>query len=265
MYETINVTTDARGVASLTLARPEKHNALSAQMISELTAAAQALGADAQVRVVILTGTGKSFCAGGDLGWMQAQMQADAKTRAHEARKLAQMLRALNEMPKPLIGRLQGQAFGGGVGLACICDVAIGVEGAKFGLTETRLGLIPATIGPYVLARMGEAMARRVFMSARIFGAQEAVILGVLARVVPVAELDAAVEVEVAPYLDCAPGAVAEAKALARRLGPPITDQIIDESIAALSARWESAEARAGVAAFFARSKPDWSAEKLPH
>ena len=223
MAETVRVTRDGRGVATLWLARAEKHNALSAEMIVEMTEAAQALGADPGVRVVVLAAEGASFCAGGDLGWMRAQMAADAETRGREARKLALMLRALNELPKPLIGRVQGNAFGGGVGMLSVCDVAVGVDGLKMGLTETRLGLIPATIGPYVVARMGEAMARRVFFSARLFGAEEAVRLGLLARAVPEGELDAAVEAEVAPYLACAPGAVAEAKRLVRALGPGST------------------------------------------
>lgn len=258
MYETVGVKVDGRGVAVLTLERAEKHNALSGQMIGELTAAAAALGDDPEVRVVVLTGAGPSFCAGGDLDWMKVQMAADGATRGAEARKLAEMLFALNTMPKPLIGRLQGQAFGGGIGMACVCDVAIGVKGAKFGLTETRLGLIPATIGPYVLARMGESMARRVFMSARIFGADEAVTLGILARAVPLEALDAAVEAEVAPYLACAPGAVAGAKALVRRLGPVIDAAVIDETIAALVTRWESPEAAEGIAAFFDKRKAAW-------
>ncbi len=258
-YQTITIDTDPRGVARLTLDRPEKHNALSAQMIAELTEAAQALGTDPAVRVVVLTGAGASFCAGGDLGWMRAQMDADGPTRAAEARKLADMLGALNSLPKPLIGRVQGQAFGGGVGMMAVCDVAIGVQGAKFGLTETRLGLIPATIGPYVLARMGEAMARRVFMSARIFDAEAAVTLGLLARAVPEGDLDAAVEAEVAPYLVCAPGAVAQAKALAQRLGAGIGPDAVEHSIAELVARWESDEAAEGIAAFFDKRKPGWA------
>ncbi|WP_371169122.1 crotonase/enoyl-CoA hydratase family protein [Aliiroseovarius sp. 2305UL8-7] len=258
-YETISINLDDRGVATLLLDRADKHNAMSAQMIEELTDAAHTLGADEAVRVVILTGAGKSFCAGGDLRWMQDQMAADPVTRGAEAKKLAMMLNALNEMPKPLIARVQGQAFGGGVGIASVADVAIGVTGAKFGLTETRLGLIPATIGPYVLARLGEAMARRVFMSARIFEAEEAVTLGLLAKAVAPEDLDAAVEVEVVPYLATAPGAVAEAKALARRLGPPITETIIDDTIAGLVARWESAEAQEGIAAFFEKRRPDWA------
>jgi len=259
MAETIRVETDARGVATLTLARAEKHNALSGEMIAEITAAAQALGAEDAVRVVVLAAEGKSFCAGGDLGWMRAQMAADAATRAAEARKLAEMLEALNSLPKPLIGQVQGNAFGGGVGMACVCDVTIGVETARFGLETLWLGLIPATIGPHVIARMGVAMARRVFMSARLFDADEAVTLGVLARAVPAAELEAAVAAEVAPYLACAPGAVAEAKALARSLGPRIDPQVIDASIAALVARWESAEAAEGIAAFFDKRAPDWT------
>ena len=258
MAETVRVERDGRGVARLTLARAEKHNALSAEMIGEITEAARALGADPGVRVVVLAAEGASFCAGGDLGWMRAQMAADAETRAREARKLAMMLRALNELPKPLIGRVQGNAFGGGVGMVSVCDVAVGVESLRMGLTETRLGLIPATIGPYVVARMGEAMARRVFFSARLFAAEEAVRLGLLGRAVPEAELDAAVEAEVAPYLACAPGAVAEAKALVRALGPRIDEAVIDASVAALVRTWEGDEAPEGIAAFFEKRKARW-------
>lgn len=261
MAETVRVTRDGRGVATLWLARAEKHNALSAGMIAEITEAAGELGADPAVRAVVLAAEGASFCAGGDLGWMKAQMAANAETRADGARKLALMLRALNELPKPLVARVQGNAFGGGVGMLSVCDVAVGAETVRMGLTETRLGLIPATIGPYVVARMGEAMARRVFFSARLFGAEEAVRLGLLARAVPEAELDAAVEAEVAPYLSCAPGAVAEAKALVRALAPPIDDAVMEMSIAALVRTWEGAEAPEGIAAFFDKRAPAWRAD----
>ncbi|TKZ21730.1 crotonase/enoyl-CoA hydratase family protein [Shimia litoralis] len=259
MFETITIETDARGVATLTLNRPEKHNAMSGKMLEELTSAALQLGQDDSVRVVILTGEGKSFCAGGDLGWMRAQRDMDPETRGKEARKLAEMLQALNTLPKPLIGRVQGNAFGGGVGMASVCDVAVGADHLTMGLTETRLGLIPATIGPYVLSRMGEAMARRVFMSARLFKAPEAVTLGLLARIVPSNDLDAAVEAEVLPYLSVAPGAVASAKALTRALGPKIDDEIIDMTIQALVSRWESDEAEEGIGAFFDKRKPSWA------
>ncbi|WP_424833134.1 crotonase/enoyl-CoA hydratase family protein [Ruegeria sp.] len=258
MFDTILLNIDARGVATLTLNRPEKHNAMSAQMIAELTQAAEMLASNDAVRVVILTGAGKTFCAGGDLGWMRDQMAADPETRFVEARKLAEMLNALNCLPKPLIGALQGNAFGGGVGLAAVCDVAIGADTLKMGLTETRLGLIPATIGPYVIARMGEARARRVFMSARVFDAAEAVDLGLLARIVPDELLNEAVEAEVLPYLSCAPGAVTSAKHLVQTLGPKIDDSVIDQTIQALVRRWETDEAQEGIAAFFDKRKPAW-------
>ncbi|RMA42950.1 crotonase/enoyl-CoA hydratase family protein [Rhodophyticola porphyridii] len=261
MMETIEIAVDARGVAKITLNRPDKHNALDARMIAELTEAAGRLGRDPAVRVVVLTGAGASFCAGGDLGWMKAQMDADGATRGREARKLADMLGALDRMAKPLIGRVQGQAFGGGVGMMSVCDVAVGVETAKFGLTEVRLGLIPATIGPYVVARIGAAKARRVFFSGRIFGAQEAVELDLLARAVPEPELDAAVEREVLPYLSAAPGAVAEGKALVARLAPGVGEAAVAMTVDALVARWESAESAEGIGAFFEKRKPHWVEE----
>ena len=258
MYDTITITTDDRGVATLALNRPDKHNAMSAQMLADLTDAAAKLGADDAVRVVVLTGTGKSFCAGGDLGWMQEQMAADAETRGREAAKLAYMLQALNTLPKPLIGALQGNAFGGGVGMASVCDIALGVDHLKMGLTETRLGIIPATIGPYVIARMGEGRARRVFMNGKLFSAKDAVELGLLAKAVPADDLADAVADEVVPYLSCAPGAVASAKKLARDLGPRIDQQTIDMTIQALKARWETDEAVDGIGAFFDKRKASW-------
>lgn len=256
--QTLDLDVDARGVATLRLAREDVHNAMDAQMISELAEAADRLGRDPAVRVVVLTGTGRSFCAGGDLGWMRAQMDADAPTRARGARALAEMLGALDRMPKPLIGRIQGQAFGGGIGLMSVCDVAVGVTGAKFGLTEVRLGLIPATIGPYVVARMGAAKARRVFFSGRLFSADDAVDLDLLARVVGAEELDAAIEAEIAPYLAAAPGAVAAGKAMVAQLGGQVSDAQISATVDALVARWASDEADEGIAAFFDKRKPGW-------
>jgi len=257
-YKTIKLETDERGVATLTLNQPDKHNAMSAQMIAEITQAAKALGEDQAIRAVILTGEGKSFCAGGDLGWMRAQFEADRETRIQEAMKLATMLRDLNEMPKPLIGKIQGQAFGGGIGMMCVCDVAAGAAEAKFALTETRLGLIPATISPYVIARMGEGVARRVFMSSRVFDAHEAVKLGLLAKVVSADGLDEAIEVEVKPYLSVAPKAVGKAKRLARSLGPIIDEKMMLKSANILADCWEDTEAQEGIAAFFEKRKPSW-------
>ena len=258
MSETIRIQVDARGVATLTLARPGKHNAMSGRMIRELHEAADRLRADDGVRVVVLAGEGASFCAGGDLDWMRDQMQADAATRRSEARRLAAMLHAVDQFPKPVIARVHGNAFGGGIGLICVCDVAIGVRDARFGLTEVKLGLLPATIGPYVATRLGPA-ARRVFFTPRLFGADEAVRLGLLARVVEDGDLDAAVEAEVAPCLQAAPGAVASAKALLRRLQPSVDEAMIDASVEALAERWETGEAEEGISAFFERRKPGWA------
>ena len=257
-YKTIRIETDERGVAILTLNQPEIHNALSPAMISELTKAADTLGKDNAVRVVVLTGEGKSFCAGGDLSWMREQFNADRKTRISEAMKLASMLRDLNELPKPLIGRIQGQAFGGGIGMMAVCDVAIGVDDASFALTETRLGLIPATISPYVVARMGEGKARRVFMSGKRFGGHEAVELNLLAKSVSSEGLDAAIEEEILPYLSTAPAAVSKAKAYARSLGPVIDEEVMLRSANALADAWETPEAVEGVGAFFEKRKPAW-------
>ncbi len=259
MFETLRLETDARGVATLWLARSEKHNAMSAQMLGELAEAAEMLGRDSAVRVVVLAAEGKSFCAGGDLAWMRAQFEMDTATRRKESAKLSIMLEALDRLPKPVIGRVQGNAFGGGLGLLSVCDSVVAVQGAKFGFTEVRLGLIPANIGPFVLKRMGAAMARRVFMSARVFEAEEAASLGLVGRVVEAEALDNAVEAEVTPYLSCAPGAVAEAKALIRQLDGGVSQADMDIAIDALAARWETAEAQEGIAAFFDKRKARWA------
>jgi len=257
--ETLNLDRDGRGILTVTLNLTAKKNALSAQMIADLTQLAEGAAKDAANRVMLLRGAGDVFCAGGDLGWMKQQIEADRDGRMAEARKLAHMLRALNEMPLPLIGALHGGAFGGGVGLACVCDVAIAETGTKFGLTETRLGLIPATISPYVIARMGEGKARRVFMSARVFSAQEAKDLDIISDHAVAHDMEALIEAEIAPYLSVAPNAVAASKALARSLGPRIDDAVIEDTIKRLADTWEGEEAREGIDAFLNKRKPRWA------
>lgn len=257
-YETIRIEQDGQGIARLILARPEKHNALNAAMIGELTDAARSLGARSQIRAIVLQSDGGTFCAGADLDWMRQQFGASRETRISQARALAHMLRALNEMPKPLIAAVQGAAYGGGVGMISVCDTAITSDTAKFGLTETRLGLIPATIGPYVLARIGEANARRGILSARVFDASEAKRIGLIGDVVRPAELDTKITSEAAAFLSVAPGAVASAKALIRRLSIPITDDLIEDTISRLADAWETAEVAEGLSAFFEKRKPAW-------
>ena len=257
-FETLSVAVDRRGVATLMLCRPAQHNALSGLMIRELTAAAGMLGEDKAVRLVVLTGEGESFCAGGDLNWMKAQIAATRGERIAEARHLALMLKALRDLPKPLIARVNGPAYGGGVGLVSVCDAAIAVEGARFGLTETRLGLIPATISPYVAARIGPAAFLRFSTSARLFDAGAARQIGLLSGVVAGDVLDEAVEAELAPYFSASPEAAAAAKALAHALALPIDDNLIEMTLTRLADTWETPEAAEGIAAFLEKRKTSW-------
>lgn len=256
--ETIDLNIDDRHVATLCLNRPDKHNALSEQMLDEIRAAATALATDSNVRIVVLTAKGHTFCAGGDLRWMKEQVKANSDQRAIQAAKVANMLKAINSLPKPVIGALQGNAFGGGVGLAAVCDISIGIDSLTMGLTEVRLGLIPATIGPYVVKRIGERNARRVFLSGSRFDAKMAVEMGILNYVVPKDKLYEAVRHECDSLLECAPRAVGAAKQLIFKLSKPIDDETIAMSIDALTERWNTDEAHDGIDAFFARRKPAW-------
>lgn len=260
-FETISVEVDRRGVATLTLSRHAQHNAISGLMMRELTAAAGLLAEDRAVRVVVLTGEGESFCAGGDLNWMKEQIAASREERIAEARRLALMLKALRDLPKPLVGRVNGQAYGGGVGLISVCDAVIAVEGARFGLTETRLGLIPATISPYVIARIGPSAMLRLATSARLFDAAAARDIGLVTVVVAPDALDASVEAEIAPYFAVAPEAAGAAKALVHALGPPIDDAVIEMTLTRLADTWETPEAAEGIAAFLEKRKPAWASD----
>ena len=257
-FETLQWDLDSRGVLTVTLNLPQKKNALSAKMISDLTQLANVVSKKTDIRAMILRGAGNIFCAGGDLGWMRQQINACRDQRIVEARKLAHMLRAFNEIELPLIGAIHGGAFGGGIGMVCICDVAIAETETKFGFTETRLGLIPATISPYVIARIGEGKARRVLMSGRIFSAQEAKELDIIVDHVPLKELDARLEEEILPYISAAPKAVAASKSLARALGVRINDEVIEDTIKRLADTWEGEEASEGVDSFLNKRKPNW-------
>jgi methylglutaconyl-CoA hydratase len=255
MPDTLRIETDGRGVTRLTLAREDKHNAMSARMIDELTEAAHVLGAAPSVRAVVMAGAGKSFCAGGDLEWMRAQFNASRSERIAEARRLATMFRALNELPKPLIASVHGNVFGGGIGLISVCDTAVAVETARFGLTEVRLGLIPATISPYVVARIGASAARPLFMSGRVFDAEQARAIGLVGSIVAAEDLDSSVEAATNEFLAASPQAAASAKALVRSLAAPITDDIIEDVVHRLADSWETPEAQRGILSFFEKRK----------
>jgi methylglutaconyl-CoA hydratase len=257
-YETIKLEVNERGVARLTLNRPDARNAMSQQLIRDLTAARGVLDTDSQVRVVVLTGAGKVFCAGGDLRGFQQQAVSTREGRIHDATEFAKTLAALNDLSKPVIGRINGPAYGGGLGLMSICDLCIGVSTARFRLTEVTLGLIPATISPHVIARIGIPNARRVMLNAHEIDADEAVRIGLLQAVVEPEALDAAVDREVDKFLKCAPGAVANCKRLIRFVSTHAIAENIDYTAEALADAWESAEIKEGVDAFLNKRKPNW-------
>jgi len=257
-FETLLLAVDARGVATLTLNRPATHNALNATLIAELKRAADWLTGQSSLRAVVLTGAGASFCAGGDLGWMQQNMKKSRAERVAESFELALMLRALNELPMPLIGRINGPAYGGGVGMISVCDVSVAVDTGVYCLTEVRLGLLPANIAPYVVARMGEANARRTFLTAKRMNAAEAKRLGLVSEVVGAEQLDAAVERELADLMQCAPGAVAATKKLVSYVDSHDLPTSMIYAADKLADAWETEEGREGIAAFFARRAPAW-------
>lgn len=257
-YETITVDIDARGVARLTLARPERHNALNDTMIAELRRAATALGSDDAVRVVVLTGTGRSFCAGGDITWFARNLERSRGEQIRESGELARMLHDLDTLPKALIGRINGPAYGGGVGMISVCDLAIGARGARFGLTEVRLGLVPANISPYVVKRIGVANSRATMLSGALFDSERAAAIGLLNEVVEPDGLDARVEAVVADHLEAEPGAVAGTKRLIDYVAThPIADSMI-YTADRLADGWESETGRTGVRCFLEKRLPPW-------
>lgn len=247
-------------VARLRLDRPQLHNAFDAALIAALTDALALLGADPQVRVVVLEGAGASFSAGADLNWMRGMAAASEADNRDDALALARLLRTLDTVPKPTIARVHGAAFGGGVGLVAACDIAIGATEAKFGLTESRLGLLPAVISPYVIAAIGARQARRWFATAETFDAGEARRIGLLHEVVDATALDAAVQRQIDLLLKAGPLAAASAKALVREVVAGTDAAAVDAANAALIARLRvSPEGQEGIGAFLEKRKPAWT------
>lgn len=257
-FETLELSIDHRGVAYLALNRPERHNAINAGMIEELRRAADRLGEDDKVRVVVLSGNGRSFCAGGDFNWFAGNVDLDRAGRVAQGRALAEMLRDLNALPKPLIGRVNGSAYGGGTGMISVCDLAIGAAEARFGLTEVRLGLIPATISPYVVNRIGRANARATMLSGALFDAARAREIGLLTEVVPGDELESRVEAVVVEHLRAAPGAVAATKRLIDYVSTHDLEENLNWTAERLADAWETDEGRAGIDAFLNKTTPPW-------
>ncbi len=249
---------DARGVATLTLARPQRHNALDTPLIADLHAALAKL-AVRRVRLLLLRAEGRSFCAGADLDEMAAMAGAAPEQNLAAALALARMLQALDEFPAPTVACVQGNAFGGGVGLIACCDVAVCVEAARFALTEVRLGLVPATISPHVVAAIGARAARRWFLTGESFDARAARAAGLVHEVVTAEAFEAAVGMLVEALLAGGPAAQQEAKDLIREVAGRAPDEALRRSTSHRLARLRaSREGREGVAAFLGKRAPDW-------
>jgi methylglutaconyl-CoA hydratase len=257
---TVTTSLSARGVLTLTLNRPEKHNALDAHTLDALHAALLDAQANEAVRVIVLTGAGASFCAGADIAHMRSMRTASEAENLDDARRVAQCMRALDEVDRPVIARVNGNVFGGGVGLVACCDIAIAVQSAKFALSEVKLGLVPATISPFVVAAIGQRQARRLFLTAAAFSASEAQAIGLLHHVVAPEQLDAAVQETTAMILQNGPLATREAKRLIRTvLGRDDRDVLQQETSELLAKLRASDEGKEGLSAFLEKRKPNWA------
>ncbi len=252
----------SNGVATITLNRPQVHNAFDDALIADLIAALGDCERDPSLRAIVLTGAGASFSAGADLNWMRGMAQASEDANRADSERLATLMRTLNFLSKPTIARVNGSAYGGGVGLVACCDIAIGVDAAKFSLSEVKLGLVPAVISPYVIAAIGQREARKLFISGEVFDATTAARIGLLHDAVAADQLDDAIERTLHFLAKGGPIAQAEAKQLALRVGGMTCESAehIDAENAALIARLRvSEEGQAGLAAFLDKRAPDWA------
>ncbi|HEY7501694.1 MAG TPA: enoyl-CoA hydratase-related protein [Vicinamibacterales bacterium] len=251
---------DQPGVLRLTLTRPDVRNAFDEEMIAALTSLARDAAKDPTLRAIVLAGEGPVFCAGADLGWMMKAVAYTRQDNLRDAEDLARMLELLDSLPVPLIARVHGAALGGGVGLVAVSDVVIAAETALFAFSEARLGIIPAVISPYVVAKIGTSAARELFLTASRFPAARAYDIGLVHKVVPDSELDAAVDAYVKDILACAPSAQSAAKRLIRDIHGRRPDEVIGLTTGRIADQRVSAEGQEGMRAFLEKRKPGWSA-----
>ena len=250
---------DDLGVARVRLNNPDKHNAFDDQIIDELTEAFVAIADNSNVRVMVLGSEGKSFSAGADLEWMKRMASYSYEENLRDASALALMLKTLNEIPQPTIARVQGAAFGGAVGLVSCCDMAVAASAASFSLSEVKIGLVPATISPYVIAAIGQRAARRYFVTAERFDAHRALQLGLVNEVVDAEQLDQEIDRLINTLLANGPEAVTGAKQLVFDVaGKPIDQQLIDATCETIAAIRVSEQGQEGLQAFLERRKPQW-------
>mgnify|MGYP000871569855 CR=1 FL=1 len=259
MYETILTEVDS-GVGIVTMNRPERHNAFDDVLIRELIDAVGVMERDPAVRVLVISGTGKSFCAGADLNWMKRAATFTAEENRRDSQALAEMLRSLAQMGKPTVARVQGPAYGGGVGLVAACDIAIATFDAQFTLSEVKLGIIPSVISPHVIAAIGERYARRYMLTAERFSAAEAYRIGLIHEMVAdEGALDEAIGMIVDTLLKNGPEALKACKDLIRAVANrPITAEVVEDTAARIAAIRTTPEAQEGMAAFLQRRKPNW-------
>lgn len=262
--QNINIKQSKKGVLTLVMNRPAVLNAFDANLIQELTAALHKAEQDESVRLVVITGTGRCFSAGADLNWMQRQVDASHAANERDALALARLMRTLNYLSKPTIARINGAAFGGGLGLLAACDITIAIDTARFGLTETRLGLVPAVISPYVYRRIGEGNARRYFLTGERFDARQALAIGLIQQSVPAEQLDEIVAASIENLLKGGPLAVSCAKQLVFKVAghSKAAQKNLDEYTARLIAGLRiCAEGQEGLAAFLEKRQPNWVSE----
>ena len=245
-------------VEYLTLNRPDVRNAFNDVLLQELAGWAEAIASDTQVRVVVLGGAGSVFCAGADLAWMTKMAGYSREDNVRDALAAARTFAALDTLRVPLIGRIQGAALGGGTGLAAVCDIVVADEGAVFGFTEVKLGIMPAIIAPYALAKIGRSAARELFLTGARFNAQRAREIGLVHAVVPSAQLDSTVAAYVKEVLSAGPEAIAAAKAFIARVWTGRTPDIEQITAEAIAARRVSAEGQEGMKAFLEKRKARW-------
>ncbi len=257
--QNVLVAIDARGVATVTMNRPEKHNAFDDTVIAELTQAFERLAADASVRVMVLAAAGKSFSAGADLGWMKRMAGYGYEENLRDANALARMLKTLNDLPFPTIARVQGAAYGGAVGLVSCCDMAVATPRASFSLSEVKIGLIPATISPYVIAAIGQRASRRYFVTAERFSADEATRLGLVSQLVDEAQLDETIGGLIGTLLANSPAAIRAAKKLIFDVDNRVlTDELIADTSERIARIRVSAEGQEGLGAFLEKRPASW-------
>ena len=259
---TLNLSRPRAGVVQVTMARADVFNAFDEAMIAELDQVFARLADDDAVRVIVLAGEGRHFSAGADLDWMRRASEASTEQNLEDARKLAAMLYRIDSCPKPVIARVQGAALGGGFGLVCACDIAIGTDNASFAVSEAKFGILPATIGPYLVNAVGKRQARRLALTTTRIRADEALAIGLLHRVVDADALDAAVDETAGELLAGGPNAQREIKAYfaAMEIGP-VSDEVRERSAQTISRVRATDEAKEGFRAFFDKRKPDWIAE----